>query len=97
MFKLVVLTNFWFVFFLENIIIIVLSIYFCIVANYMDRQTDYGRIMTTSQNLYSPIPNRKSCKMYENLCFLQKNGLVIQNHVLGTKFEKNLSLGVLSQ
>ena len=41
--------------------------------------TDYGGMMTRSQFLYSlnpyPIPNRKTCKMYENHRFLQKKWL----------------------
>jgi len=28
-------------------------------------------------SFHIPIPNKKSCKMYENLSFLQKNGLVM--------------------
>ena len=39
--------------------------------------TDYGRIKTRSQIIYSPLrypslPNRKPCKMYENLSLLKK-------------------------
>ena len=33
--------------------------------------------------IHITIPNRKSCKMYENVSCLQKSGLLIQNYGLG--------------
>ena len=46
----------------------------------MHNVTDYGRMMIrfqilNSPKLYIPHPDRKSCKMYENLSFLQKKWL----------------------
>ena len=51
----------------------------------------HQRTTDTAQNNI-PIPNKKSCKMYENLSILQKNGLLMENQGLGihmvTKFEQ---------
>ena len=57
--------------------------------------TDYGRMITRSQILYGqkqyPNPNRKPCKMYENLDFWKKKWLSIAKSQTRETNGQNLS------